>query len=265
MAQRGVALVTGSSGGIGRAIAERIARDGRSVAVVARRDPRYPGTVEETVERIEAAGGRAAGFDCDLSDPQERSVLVERVEGELGPVGMLVNNAAVTTMVPLESFPMRRLDVMLEVQVKAPMELSQAVIGSMRAQGGGTIVNISSPAAQHPGAVEGAELSRNTVYGMCKAALERFTTGLAAELYDDDIDVIAVAPRAIVPTFGAAAFFDVSAYPTEPVEVIANAVASLAAGVGERVTGEILYADEVLNRAGLPIPTFGDDDEKEAR
>jgi len=108
-------------------------------------------------------------------------------------------------------------------------------------------------------------MSRTTVYGMCKVALERFTTGLAAELYDDRIDVVAMAPRAIVPTFGAAAFFDVSAHPTEPVDVIANAAASLAACDGERVTGEILYADEVLSRAGLPIPTFGDNDEKEAR
>jgi citronellol/citronellal dehydrogenase len=238
-----VALVTGSSGGLGRSIALRLASGGATVAVTARRDARYPGTVEETAAEIIAAGGRVATFDCDLSIDEERAALVPQVESELGPIDILVNNAAVSTMVPLAVFPDKRLQLMFDVQVRTPLQLSQAVIPHMREVGRGWIVNITSPAAIHPTLDLGAEWSVNTVYGMCKAAVERLTTGLALELYGDGIDVVALAPRTMVATFGAKAFFDIDAHETEPAELIAEAVAQLTDLDAERVTGRILYTD----------------------
>jgi NAD(P)-dependent dehydrogenase (short-subunit alcohol dehydrogenase family) len=252
-----IALITGSSGGIGRAIALRLARDGARIAVTARTDDRYPGSVLETVAAIREAGGEAEAFECDLSVREQRQRLVSRVATAMGPVDVLVNNAAVSTMVPLAEFPERRFTLMFDVQVRAPLELAQHVLPAMKAAGRGWIVNVSSPAALHPrvpATGTGDEIGRTAVYGMCKAALERFTTGLAGEVYDDGIDVNALAPTYIVPTFGAQAFFDVSRHQAEPPDAMADALAALVDPAAERTTGQILYSQDVLARAGLPTP-----------
>jgi citronellol/citronellal dehydrogenase len=256
VSERPVALVTGASGGIGRAVSLRLAQDGFHVAAAARTDSRYPGTVEETVAAIESVGGRATAFECDLSVRDQRLDLVARVREQLGPVAALVNNAAVSTMEPVATFPERRMTLMFDVQVRAPFELSQQVLPDMVRAGAGSIVNVSSPAAWHPdpGNGTGPTVGRTTVYGMCKAALERFTTGLAAEVFDAGIDVNALAPTFIVPTFGAAAFFDVSSYEAEPPDAMADAVAYLVAPATPRTTGQILYSQDVLARAGYPTP-----------
>lgn len=255
MEDQRVAIVTGSSGGIGRAVALRLAQAGIAVAVASRTDDRYPGTNAETVDLIRAVGGIAEAFECDLSKREDRLGLVARVTEKLGRVEILVNNAAVSTMEPLSTFPENRLTLMFDVQVRAPFELSQQVLPGMRAAGRGWIINVSSPAAFHPVAGEEADGNpgRTTVYGMCKIALERFSTGLAAEVYDEGIDVVALAPTAVVPTFGATAFFDVDKYDLEPPEVMAEAIAHLVDTDTQRVTGQILYSQSVLAGAGIPI------------
>lgn len=256
MTEPRVALVTGSSGGIGRAIALRLAREGIAVAVASRTDDRYPGTNDETVAMIREHGGVASAFECDLSVREDRLGLVDRVARELGDVDILVNNAAVSTMQDLAEFPERRLTLMFDVQVRAPFELSQQVLPAMKRKGRGWIINVSSPAAFHPVAGEPAPENpgRTTVYGMCKIAIERFSTGLAAEVFDAGIDVNALAPTSVVPTFGARAFFDLSGMESEPPEAMAEAVAVLIDPERDRVTGKILYSQSVLETAGVDIP-----------
>jgi citronellol/citronellal dehydrogenase len=252
-----VALVTGGSGGIGRAIAARLAAGGMHVAIAARTDKTYPATAMEAAEAIRDDGGQATAFECDLSVRDDRLGLVGAVERTIGPVDVLVNNAAVSTMVPLATFPERRFTLMFDVQVRAALELSQAVIPAMRKRGEGWIVNITSAAARHPTPPEsgiGEQASRNTVYGMCKSAVERLSTGLAAELYGYGINVNALAPTHIVPTFGARAFFDLSNRITEPPSAMADAVWYLVSRRPERITGRILYSQDVLGLAGEESP-----------
>jgi citronellol/citronellal dehydrogenase len=262
MAEQRVALVTGASGGIGRAIALRLAAAGLQVAVAARTDDRYPATIEETVDAIRALGGRAVPYECDLSLREDRLGLVPRVQADLGAVDVLVNNAAVSTMEAIETFPERRVTLMFNVQVRTALELSQAVIPGMRERGRGWIINITSAAARHPhppASGVGVQASRNTVYGMCKAAIERLSTGLAAELYDDGINVNALAPTHIVPTFGAKAFFDLSERTTEPPEDMADAIHHLVSPAAARITGQILYSQDVLQQAHGQEPAAAED------
>ena len=249
-----VALVTGASRGIGEAIARRFAAEGAAVAVSARTvaegDHPFPGSITTTVSAIEQAGGRAIAVAADLARNEDRRTLVETVERELGAIDVLVNNAAITYFEPVDTFSDRHFALMFEVQVRAPFELAQLVIPGMRARGHGSILNISSGAARHP---EGPPFSRRvrggTVYGMCKAALERFTSGLAAEVYDDHIAVNALSPSGLVPTPGVVHHGLDRGVPEdalEPVEVMAEAALALCCGDPVSLTGRVAYARPLL-------------------
>jgi NAD(P)-dependent dehydrogenase (short-subunit alcohol dehydrogenase family) len=148
------ALVTGASRGIGEAIAVRLAMEGARVVASARTaeegESKLPGTLHATVERIRAAGGEATAVRADLSSEADRERLVAEAVAAYGPVDILVNDAAVTFFIPVESFPKKRFDLMMEVQVWAPFHLSQLVLPSMRERKQGWIVNISSGAGIHP-------------------------------------------------------------------------------------------------------------------
>ena len=191
-----VAVVTGASRGIGEMVAKRLAMEGARVVVTARtveEDDHYlPGTIKHTVAEIEAAGGQATAVKADLAVPEERRALIESAQDVYGNVDILVNNAAITYFIPVADFPERRFRLMMDVQVWTPFELSQLVLPGMRERGEGWILNVSSHAAIHPDKTLPGR--GGTVYGMCKAALERFTTGLAQELYDENIAVNVISP-----------------------------------------------------------------------
>ena len=250
-----VAVVTGASRGIGEALAKRYAMEGARVVVSARtvnKDDHYlPGTIVETVERIKAAGGEALAVRADLAIADDRQRLISETEAAFGPVDILVNNAAITYFIPVSEFPEKRFRLMMDVQVWAPFELTQLVLPGMRERGRGWILNISSHAAIHPEAtVEGRG---GTVYGMCKAALERFTTGLAQEMYDENIAANVISPG-LVATPGVMhhkLINESNQDSVTPVEVMAEACLRLCHGEPKELTGRIDYADQVAEEFGL--------------
>ena len=155
-------------------------------------DHQLPGSITSVVRRITDAGGTAHAVRCDLSSGADREALVEAAVAEYGPVDILVNNAAVTFFIPTGQFPEKRYKLMEEVQVYGPLHLTQLVLASMRERKTGWVVNVSSHAALHPKLDSGG--GPGTVYGMCKAALERFSTGLAAEVNADGVSISAISP-----------------------------------------------------------------------
>ena len=254
-----VALVTGASRGIGAAIARRLASEGANVACAARTldpDPRYEGTLRETVAAIADSGGTAVPFQADLSDGDSRAALIDEVASSLGPVDILVNNAAVTFFLPIDSFPEKRFRLMMDVQVWGAIDLAQRVIPGMREAGGGSILNITSRAAVKPMGPPYEPFYSDfgsSVYGLCKAALDRLTLGMAAELYADDIACNALAPWDNVVTPGAAGHDLTEGYRTEPEECMAQAALELTAPDPGGITGRVAYSQSLLQEMGVEM------------
>jgi citronellol/citronellal dehydrogenase len=256
-----VAIVTGASRGIGAEIARRFGAEGAAVAVAARTtEPgtsRFAGTIGETTEQIRAAGGTAIAIPADLSKGEDRERLVAETSRQLGSPDILVSNAAVTYFTKVEDFTPKQFALMFAVQVEAPFQLARLVLPGMREHGSGWILNISSIAARHPTMPPGPFAGRGgTVYGMCKAAIERFSTGLAGELYPDNIAVNALSPTKVVPTPGTIYHHLTSegAENSEPTSVMAEAALMLCHRDPLSLTGRIAYSQELLAELGVPIP-----------
>ena len=260
------AVVTGASRGIGAAIARRLAAAGAAVALVGRTaEPdadANPGSLRETADRIEADGGRAHIVVADLSDPAvDRAAIIEDARGALGAVDVLVNNAAACFYLPWDRVSPRRYAVMFEVNVHAPWDLSRAVLPGMLQRGRGAIVNISSGVSAHP---EGPPFTPfhadngATLYGTSKAALERLTTGLAAEVFAGGVAVNAVAPVWAVATPGVIAMGLMPDEPghVEPIEQMAEAALALCSVDPARMTGRRATSAEVLEELGREVRTL---------
>jgi citronellol/citronellal dehydrogenase len=258
-----VALVTGASRGIGAAIAERLAAAGAHVAAVARsldaHRPGAPGTLRETVARIEARGGRAVAIQGDVLDADSCAEAVARCRALLGPVDILVNNAALGPYRRFEKLSASDFRVTFDANVLAPLRLVQLVVPDMRQQGRGWIVNVSSATAEPlHGPPYGAWERKGGahLYAASKAALGRLTQGLAAELAGDHIAVNALAPVAAVKTaavlaVGADAWIEPSML--EPVEAMAEAALALCCCDPDRLTGRITYSLRLLEELGREI------------
>jgi NAD(P)-dependent dehydrogenase (short-subunit alcohol dehydrogenase family) len=250
-----VALVTGSSRGIGRAIAQRLASAGATVVVTARsvdkaaagkrfqQEQIVPGTLAETVALIEQAGGKAIPLGADLEKPDERDSLVARAADAAGGLDILVNNAGFADYARIENMTLETFDRTIEHYLRVPFVLAKAAIPLMKAKGAGWIVNIGSvtamPVARPFPAYQKA--GGDTIYASVKAALNRFTQGLAAELVDSNIAVNLVGPSTAIRTPGADALIPAE-YPTEDVEYLAETVLAMSHLPAAERTGFLAFS-----------------------
>ena len=255
-----VAVVTGASRGIGAAIAARFAAEGARVICAARtlREGDHPlaGSLEKTVADIQAAGGVAHPVAVNLANPAECQRLIRETPAIYGPVDLLVNNAALTYFIPVKDFPLNRWLRSWEVNFHAPFILSQTALEQMIPRQTGGIINISSGAAVGPGRgpyPAGGGGAGGVCYGAEKAALERFTQGLASEVYQYGIAVSCVAPSLVVPTPGTVYHNLVSGMDDpqgEPPQLMADAALLLATEPLDQVTGRVTYSQPLLQEFG---------------
>jgi NAD(P)-dependent dehydrogenase (short-subunit alcohol dehydrogenase family) len=250
-----IALVTGASRGLGKAIAARLAAEGARVAITARTlepDPKYVGSLRQTCEEIAASGGEAIAVQADLSQSEDREQLIAEVIDRVGPPDILVNNAAVTFLRPLDEFPERRARLMVEMHVLAPLHLTQLVLPHMRARRRGWILNLTSVAGDRPAGPPFSEFDVSAgfgMYGTVKAALDRLTLSLAAELYESGVAVNAAAPWKPVATPGAGTL-DLAKEDTEDISLIVETASILCTGDPASLTGKIAYTQPFLQEQG---------------
>jgi citronellol/citronellal dehydrogenase len=256
-----VVVVTGASRGIGADIARLFAAEGGRVVCAARTlqegQHLLAGALETTVAAIREAGGQAHAVAANIADPAECERLIGRAHELYGPVDVLVNNAALTYYIPVKDYPVGKWLRSWSVNFQAPFVLSQLVLADMIPRRAGAIVNISSGSAIGPGRgpyPDPAVGARGgTCYGAEKAALERFTQGLASEVYQYGISVTSLAPSQVVPTPGTVYHRLVSSLDDprgEPSLLMAQAALLLASEPAERVSGRVTYSQQILREYG---------------
>jgi len=259
------ALVTGSSRGIGRAIAQRLAAEGATVAVTARAyqasqstragaTSAIPGTIDETIALIEEAGGSAFGLTADLDDAQARFGLVDAVVDRTGRIDILVNNAGFADYALIEDMSLETFDRTVEHYLRTPFVLTKAAVPHMRSQGGGWIVNIGSVTGVAPARPyrDYNKTAGDVIYASCKAALHRFTQGVAAELLDANIAVNCVGPSTAIRTPGAAQLIPETFF-TEPVEYLAETVLAMCHLPAVERTGLVAFSLHYPYSQRLPV------------
>jgi len=256
-----VVVVTGASRGIGAEIARLFAAEGGRVICAARtlREGDHPlaGSLETTVAGIRAKGDTAEAVTANIAEAAECEKLIGAAGRIYGPVDVLVNNAALTYYLPVKDYPLNKWMRSWAVNFHAPFVLSQLVLADMIPRRTGAIVNISSGAAIGPGrgpypdpAVGGRG---GTCYGAEKAALERFTQGLASEVYPHGISVTCVSPSRVVPTPGTVYHRLVKSLDDPRGEapiLMAKAALLLATEPLDRVTGRVTYSQQILKEFG---------------
>jgi citronellol/citronellal dehydrogenase len=247
-----VAIITGGSRGIGKAIALGFAREGSDIVVAARTEvenPQLPGTIYKTAEEIQALGRRALPIRCDVTDEQSVNDMVQKALGEFGHVDILVNNAGVAFYYPVIETPLKRWELVLRVILTGVFLCSKAVLPKMIEQKTGSIINISSLAAEQRVL---SEVPTGVAYAVAKSGLDRFTWGLAEEVGQYNIAVNALKPAGVVNTEGMRLWLpgaDKSQW--EPPDRMVKAAIFLAGQDAKGITGTVATDEEFCVWHGL--------------
>ncbi|MDX1464402.1 MAG: SDR family oxidoreductase [Halomonas sp.] len=237
-----VALVTGGSSGLGRAMAAALAAAGARVVVAARRRQ----ALEESVSAIEAQGGPAAALVADLADPQALDEAARRAAEPFGTVTILVNAAGVNLRQPIEEVDLASWQLTLQLHLGTPFFLSRALVPGMREKGYGRIINLASLQSQRA-------FPDSAPYGAGKGGIVQLTRAMAEAWSRDGINANAIAPgffptELTAPVFDDPASAEALAGRTAigrngTLEDIAGPTVFLASPAAGYVTGQTLYVD----------------------
>ena len=248
-----VAIVTGASRGIGKAISIGFAQEGADVVVAARsdreKDERLPGTIHKTAEEVAGYGRRVLPVKCDVTSEESVQDMVNAALKEFGKVDILVNNAGVAFYYPVVETPLKRWEIVVNVNLKGVFLCSKAVLPSMIANRSGSIVNISSLAADER---DEGTIPTGLAYAVSKAGLDRMTLGLATEVGRDNIAVNAVKPHRVVDTDGMRLWQpDADKSLWQSSDMMVKAVTLLACQDSKGITGTIATDREICTWHGL--------------
>lgn len=247
-----VAIVTGGSRGLGKAIAKGLSREGAAVVIAARTETEnkaLPGTIYQTAEEIKASGLKALAVRCDVTDEESVNHMITMTLGSFGRVDVLVNNAGVAFYYPIIETPLKRWELVIRVNLIGVFLCSKAVLPHMINQKCGSIINISSLAADER---DEGTVPTGVAYAVSKAGLDRMTLGLATEVGRYNIAVNAVKPHRVVDTDGMRLWQpDADKSLWQSADMMVQAVNLLAVQDSKGITGTIATDREICTWHGL--------------
>jgi citronellol/citronellal dehydrogenase len=242
--------VTGASRGIGRAIALRAARDGANVVIAAKtvdNSGKLKGSIHDVAKEAEAAGGRALALQVDVRDADRVTWMIDETVKRFGGVDALINNAGAIALIPTESLPLKWLDLMFGVNVRAAIVASRAAIPHLRKSANPHILSISPPIDLNP-----RWLAGHAGYTISKYGVSMLTIGLAEELRGDGIAVNSLWPRTTIATaavqmLGGDDMVKVSRTP----DIVADAAHAILTTPSRELTGRCLVDEPFLRERGV--------------
>lgn len=190
-------IITGSSRGIGREMALRFAKDGANLVITGKSvtEGKLPGTIHSVAEEVEQAGGKALAIQVDVRYPEQIENMVQKTVDTFGGVDVLINNAGAIQLTPLEQTDPKRLDLMLDINVRSTLLCSHYCIPEFKKRNGGHIITLSPPIDMNP-----KWFSNHVGYTISKYGMSMSTIGLAQELKDIPVSVNSLWPRTTIDT-----------------------------------------------------------------
>jgi citronellol/citronellal dehydrogenase len=244
-------FITGASRGIGKAIGLRAAQDGANVVIAAKTtepDPRLPGTIYSAAEEIEAAGGRALALKVDIRSEEEVQAAVDAAVATFGGIDILVNNASAISLTPTEHTPMKRFDLMHQINTRGTFLTSKLCIPHLKKAANPHILNLSPPLNMDP-----KWFGNHVAYTMAKYGMSMCVLGMAEELRAAGIGVNALWPRTAVATAAVANLLggDAMVKQSRKPEIMADAAHAIFCRAARECTGNFFIDDEVLAQEGV--------------
>jgi len=243
-------FITGSSRGIGKAIALRAARDGANIVVIGKTDKehaRLPGTIHTAAAEIEAAGGKALAVATDVRDENAIAAAVAAAVARFGGIDILVNNASAISLTDTAHTPMKRFDLMMGVNARATFACSQACLPWLEKAPNPHILMLSPPPSLDP-----KWFRAHLAYTLSKMGMSFCVLGLPAELESAGIAVNALWPRTLIATAALAMLGPgIAAEMGRKPEIVADAAHAILTRPSRSATGQFFIDDEVLASTGI--------------
>ncbi|MFS2054177.1 SDR family oxidoreductase [Variovorax sp. Varisp41] len=242
-------FVTGASRGIGKAIALRAARDGANIVVAAKTataDPRLPGTIHSAAEEIVAAGGQALAVVVDVRDEAQVRAAVDAAVARFGGIDILVNNASAIHLETVERTPMKRYDLMFEINARGSYLCAQACLPHLEKAANPHILTLSPPLDLNP-----KWFARHAAYTTSKYAMSMLSRGLAEELRERGIASNSLWPRTVIATSALRIAAPEVAGQARVPAVMADAAWHILTRPSRELTGQLLLDEQVLREAGV--------------
>lgn len=243
-------FVSGASRGIGLAIALRVARDGANVVVAAKTadpHPQLPGTIFTAAEEIEAAGGKALPVQMDLRSEEQVRAAVNQAVDVFGGIDILVNNASAINLTGTLQTPMKRYDLMHQVNTRGTFVCSQSCIPHLKKSSNPHILNMSPPLLMKEKWFKG-----HVAYTMAKYGMSMCVLGMAGEFRGDGIAVNALWPRTAIDTSALRMLGErVQPKNCRKPEIVADAAHAILCREAKSCTGNFFIDDEVLKEEGV--------------